>query len=167
LHLKALTQAAGVEPSKNPLVSTAPSSAGLVLRLVRCRCALLALLLVVARLARLLPARLVHFGLGSHPSCFGRLPLLGRELLVRFEEHNRIRIAFLTVLRDWALVAFDDCYKDAACIEVETAVASEGVGLCMSERYALVCYSCNRLRPLCYEGVHFLPFAAMVEVDDF
>ena len=35
-------------------------------------------------------------------------------------------------------------------------VAFEGVVLCMSERYALVCYSCNKLLPFVRVRVLFL-----------
>src|ERR1700677_2255779 len=97
LHLKALTQAVGVEPSKNPPFSIVPSSASPVLRLGHCRYAPLALPLVVVQMGRLLPVRFARSGPGSRPSYFGRLRLLGRVLRVRFAEHSRIRIACLRV----------------------------------------------------------------------
>ena len=104
-------------------------------------------------MGRLLPVRFVRFDLVHRPSCFGRPRHLVRGLPCRFEGHSRIRIAFLHALRDWALVAFDDFDKGAGCTEVVgTVVTFEGVALCMSERYALVCYSCNKLLPWYYEG---------------
>ena len=53
------------------------------------------------------------------------------------------------------------------CTVVGTVVAFEDVVLYMSEQYVQVCYSCNKLLPLCYEGVHSLHFYAIAVLDDF